>query len=112
MSDPRLSTALVESLDDVALQRLAERLLPYIDRRTRASEDRWLSAKDAAAHLGLSVHALHKLSAAREVPFEQDGPGCKLWFRRSDLDRWRQRGGPAPRKSASTPLPQRSRAAS
>jgi hypothetical protein len=112
VSDSKLAVALVESIDDAALQRLAERLSPYTDRRTRALEDRWLSAKDAAAHLGISVHALHKLTAAREVPFEQDGPGCKLWFRRAELDRWRQRGGPAPRKSASTLLPQRSRAAS
>jgi hypothetical protein len=112
VSDSKLAVALFESIDDAALQRFAERLSPYLDRRTRASEDRWLSAKDAAAHLGISVHALHKLTAAREVPFEQEGPGCKLWFRRCDLDRWRQRGTGTAVESASTPLPQRSRAAS
>ena len=24
-----------------------------------------------------------------EIPFHQDGPGCKLWFRRAELDSWR-----------------------
>lgn len=107
------AVAMIEALDDQTLAVLAKRLTPYLQQQdSEGAPDRWLSAKDAAAHLGISVHALHKLSAAREIPFEQDGPGCKLWFRRSELDRWRQRGGPAPRKSASTLLPQRSRAAS
>jgi hypothetical protein len=96
----------------MALERLAERLIPHFEGKTQGSDDRWISASDAAAHLGMSVHALHKLTAARQIPFEQDAPGCKLWFRRAELDRWRQRGGPFPRKSASTLLPQRSRAAS
>ena len=55
--------------------------------------ERWMSSHDAATYLGLSANALHKLTAARAIPFEQDGPGCKLWFRRTDLDRWRQGGG-------------------
>ncbi len=111
MNDSHLAVLLVESLDDAALEHLAERLVPHLEGRTQASDDRWLSASDAAAHLGISVHALHKLTAARAVPFEQDGPGCKLWFRRSDIDRWRQ-GGEKPRGNASTPLPQPRRAAS
>ena len=28
----------------------------------------------------MSRDALHKLTAAREIPFEQDVPGGKLWF--------------------------------
>jgi hypothetical protein len=59
---------------------------------TRRHDD-WLDAKRAAAHIGVTVNALHKLTAARSIPFEQDGPGCKCWFRRSDLDQWRRGGG-------------------
>ena len=36
--------------------------------------------------------SLYKLTAAREIPFHQDGPGCKLWFLRSELDEWRRVG--------------------
>ena len=110
---PTLGTALVESLDDSALDLLAERLAPHFDRRASASADEaWLTAREAATYLGLSVHALHKLTAARSIPFEQDAPGCKLWFERSELDRWRRAGGSESHRSASTPLPHAREAAS
>jgi excisionase family DNA binding protein len=88
----------VETADADDLDLYAERLAPLLDRvnvRRRSEEpadsepDRWLSAKDAARHLGLSLNALYKLTRAGEIPFEQDGPMCKLWFRRSELDDWR-----------------------
>jgi hypothetical protein len=41
------------------------------------------------------------LAAERAIPSEQEGPGCKLYFRRSDLDAWRQSGG-RPRHLSST----------
>ena len=59
-----------------------------------APEDGWLNTRQAAEYLGLSVHALHKLTAARAVPFEQEGPGCRCWFKRSDLDGWVRAGRP------------------
>jgi excisionase family DNA binding protein len=105
--------ALVESLDGRALDRLAELLAPRLEGLERSAEDdRWLAASEAARYLGMSLTALHKLSAARAIPFEQDGPGCKLWFRRSELDQWRRGGGPSASGSASTPLPRRREAAS
>jgi hypothetical protein len=108
-----LGLAFVESLDEVALERLAERLAPRLEgHMPAATEDGWLNAGDAASHLGLSVDALHKLTAARAIPFEQEGPGCRLWFRRSELERWRRGGGSGPSRSASTPLPRPRRAAS
>lgn len=97
-----LALALVESLDDDALDRLAERLAPRLADRVGAVEDRWMGAKEAAEHLGVSLDGLHRLTAARRVPFEQDAPGCKLWFRRSELDAWRASGGG---RNASTALP-------
>jgi excisionase family DNA binding protein len=57
-----------------------------------SSGDVWLTTAQAASYLGLSVNALHKLTAARMIPFEQEGPGCKLYFRRWELDAWRQAG--------------------
>jgi hypothetical protein len=47
--------------------------------------DGWLDAEQASSYLALSVHALHKPSAARVRPLHQDGPGCKFWFRRDEL---------------------------
>jgi len=79
------------------LELLAERLAPFLReelaRMPTPSERQWLNTKQAAEHLGMTTDALHKLTAARAVPFEQEGPGCKCWFQRSDLDHWRQHGG-------------------
>jgi excisionase family DNA binding protein len=94
--------ALVASLDRETLRLLAGRLSPYLPMASDQSDDdvdldadrdpvdRWLDSRQAAAYLGMSVHAIHKLTAARTIPFEQDAPGCKCWFKRSELDRWRR----------------------
>lgn len=57
------------------------------------ADDPWMDTKRAARYLGVHPDTLGKLAAARTIPFEQDGPGCKRWFRTSDLDRWRANGG-------------------
>lgn len=91
-----LARAVPASLDDEALESLAERLAPRLARRLESvarPSDEWLTAKAAARHLGISVTGLHKLTSARMIPCEQDGPGCKLWFRRAELDAWRRSGG-------------------
>lgn len=95
--DGELARVLILLLDDEALDLLADRLAPRIkmrlsDQADRDVSDAWLDSKRAAAYLGVSANALHKLTAARAIPFEQDGPGCKCWFRRAELDQWR-RGG-------------------
>lgn len=58
--------------------------------RAPAVLDGWMTTAEAAVYLGLTVAALHRLTAARTVPFEQDVPGGKCWFKRSDLDDWRR----------------------
>ncbi len=88
-----LADALVRELSDDALAVLAERLRPWLAPSPAPEPDGWLTTAGAAAYLGLSVGALHRLTAARRVPFEQDAPGAKCWFRRSELDRWRRGGG-------------------
>lgn len=91
MSDA-LAVALLEALDDDALDRLAERLAPRLaDRLTRDGRepDRWLDAREAAAYVGISRHALHRLSAERRIPCSQERPGARLYFKRSALDQWR-----------------------
>ncbi|MGA9314528.1 MAG: helix-turn-helix domain-containing protein [Solirubrobacteraceae bacterium] len=53
----------------------------------------WMSSRDAANYLGLSLPALYRLTAAREVPFAQDKPRGKCSFNRDDLDAWRRGDG-------------------
>ncbi len=47
----------------------------------------------AAERLGIHPDTLRKRAKAGLVPFEQDGPGCRMYFRPSDLDAWRHSGG-------------------
>lgn len=69
---------------------VAERVAALLGDQHAAQSDRWMSTKDAAVYLGLTPNALHKLTAARSIPFAQDTPGGKCWFLRSDLDAWRR----------------------
>ena len=85
-----LARALLDELGPDDLAELAERLQPFL-RRPDAGADEWLDSKRAAAHLGVSLHALHRLTASRDVPFRQDRPGGRCYFRRSELDDWRGR---------------------
>jgi len=81
-------------LDDDQLDRLAVRISEQLAGRLHyQQEDRWLSTQQAADYLGVSVSSLHRLTAGRQIPFEQEGPNCRCYFRRSDLDDWRSNGG-------------------
>ena len=68
------------------------RALLDTDRPPVAEQDRWLDTRSAARYVGLHHDTLRKL-AAGAIPSEQDGPACKRYYRRSDLDRWRESGG-------------------
>lgn len=82
----------VESNEMIA-RRMAEALGPYLPQITRAGEaSGWLDFDGAVAYLGMKRGTLYKHTSARTVPFHQDGPSCKLWFLRSELDAWRRSG--------------------
>jgi len=68
-----------------AIARRAAELMPS------PAEDRWMGAQEAADYLAIPVSTLHKLTSARAIPFSQDAPGGKLYFKRSALDDWRER---------------------
>jgi hypothetical protein len=91
MSD--LARALLAEIDEDTLDALVQRLAPLLREQlalTGPRDDGWLDAKRAADYLSISANAIHRLTSARQIPFEQDGPGCKCWFRRSELDTWRR----------------------
>jgi hypothetical protein len=93
--------------DDHLRRRLAELILPYLESRATSSTvqpDPWLDAKQAAAYLGITRTALHKHTAARSIPFEQERPGCKCWFKPSELDEWRR--GQTAHAAKTQPRPQ------
>ncbi len=85
----RLAEALLAELGPDELAELAERLRPFLSLPHERREDRWLNSAEAAEYLGLSRDALHRLSAERRIPFSQDRPGARCYFRVSDLERWR-----------------------
>jgi excisionase family DNA binding protein len=82
----RLAPRLVEPM--------ARRVVELLRERDPADPvDPWLDGSEAADYLGVSRDRLRKFAAAGAIPSEQDGPGCKRYFRRSALDRWRESGG-------------------
>jgi len=80
---PALDAILVQ-LADLVAERLAAR-----PAAAKPNGDEWLDTRDAAEYLGVHRDTIRRLAAERAVPSEQEGPGCKLFFRRSDLDAWR-----------------------
>lgn len=92
------------SILDQLLEHIADRLAAVMTDRLAVSDtrpDEWFDSRHAAEYLGVHRDTLRKLAAERAIPSEQDGPGCKLYFRRSDLDAWR-RGGGRPRHLVTT----------
>ena len=92
-----LESALIDQLAgrlaDLVVDRLTARAAADTNQRT----DEWMDARTAAIYLGIHRDTLRKLAAERAVPVHQDGPGCKLYFRRDELDGWR-RSGRSPRR--------------
>lgn len=83
-----VAAAIIDELSERELAELAQRLEPYI----APPQDQWLDAKQASEHLAISIETLHRHTSNRAIPFHQDCPGGKLYFKRSELDRWRESG--------------------
>ena len=79
---------LVTQLADLVAEKIAARL---IDPRGVA-DDAWLDSRAAADYLGIHRDSVRRLAAEGAIPAEQASAGCKLYFRRSDLDAWRRPG--------------------
>jgi excisionase family DNA binding protein len=95
ISDSRASAATGRAVLDELLAHLADLVAAkVIDRlgREETSADEWLDTRDASEYLGIHRDSLRRLAAERAIPAEQARAGCKLFFRRSDLDVWRRRG--------------------
>jgi excisionase family DNA binding protein len=75
---------LLDHLVELVAERVAARLAAPV-----TAGDEWLDTREAAEYLGVHRDTVRRLAAERVVPSEQEGPGCKLFFRRGDLDAWR-----------------------
>jgi excisionase family DNA binding protein len=103
-NEDAVAANLVDALINQLADRVAERLAAAVNLSPLLKpngEDEWLDSRHAAEYLGVHRDTLRKLAAERAIPTEQDGPNCKLYFRRSDLDSWRRTGG-RPRHLADT----------
>lgn len=84
-----LATALLDALDDDALDALAEKLA---SRLAVPAPDGWLrGAQRIAEYIDAPTSRVYALTSARSIPCERDG--SHLIARKSDLDRWLRAGG-------------------
>lgn len=101
-------TAPVDAADafDLLADLIAERVVARLRSLPRAEPpgEMWLDTRAAAAHVGVHPDTLRKLAAAGRVPYEQEAPRRKLYFRRSDLDRLRAGGFHAASMPPQSPL--------
>lgn len=82
----------VPSADNTAIldqlpSRIADLVVDRLVERTPSAEgeaSEWMDAREAADYLGIHRDTLRKLAAQRAVPAHQDGPRCKLDFRRGE----------------------------
>jgi excisionase family DNA binding protein len=94
-TDPDLIDQLLGRLADLVIDRLINRA--EADGNDRVAQ--WLDVRGAADYLGIHPDTLRKLAAQRSIPTHQDGPRCKLYFRRDELDEWRLASKPAHRRT-------------
>jgi excisionase family DNA binding protein len=78
---PTLIEEIAERAASIVLDRLALQ-----DRETRWPE--WMDVRTAAEYLGCTPGRVRKLVERRQVPFSQVAPGCRIFLRGRDLDRW------------------------
>jgi hypothetical protein len=77
-----------EAIGEIA-DAVAERVIHRVGGGAGTAENGWLNSNDAAAYLGLTKNALHKLTSARTIPFSQEKPGAACYFERAALDAYR-----------------------
>jgi excisionase family DNA binding protein len=80
---------LLAHLADLIAERVAARFAV-----AKQAPEEWTDTRGAAAYLGVHRDTVRRLAAERAIPSEQEGPRCKLFFRRSDLDAWRSGARP------------------
>ena len=87
MSTDRLTIEIPGCTFDAIVAAAAARTLELFSTQLeRDAWPEWMSVEKAAKYLDVSQERLRKLQARREIPFHQEAPGCRIFFRRHDLD--------------------------
>lgn len=87
-----LASALLDALDDEALDVLAAKLAPRLPGIPATRSDGWLRGADKiATYIDSPKSRVYALASAKRIPVERDGSA--LIARRSDLDAWICAGG-------------------
>jgi excisionase family DNA binding protein len=85
-------TAVLDLILDHLAARVADQITARLAASSETSADQWFDSRGAANYLGISRDTVRRLAAEGSLPTEQAGTNCKLYFRRSALDCWRQSG--------------------
>jgi hypothetical protein len=68
-----LALALIDELDDAALDTLADRLAPRLTAATAGvtsmPKEGWMTARQTAEYIGLTLNALYKIDGCSADPF-------------------------------------------
>ena len=89
MTDQQLGLTIPEEVIEALATAVSERLLPHL--HTTDGTDlwpEWMAFETAARYLDVCPQRLRKQIAQRQIPFHQEDKGCRVLFRRSDLDQW------------------------
>ena len=84
MSEALLLSVPAEVLDELE-RRVAERVLTALA-ENGAAPSPWLTAQQAADHLGFKLKRVRNLTAARAIPCHRQGR--RVRYHRDELDRW------------------------
>jgi excisionase family DNA binding protein len=87
--DEPLALTLPTALLDALAAAVSQRVLASLTGLTAAEPwPEWMAIETAARYLDVSPQRLRKLVAQRRIPYHQEDKGCRILFRRSDLDDW------------------------
>jgi excisionase family DNA binding protein len=87
-----IAAALLDELDDAALDLLAERLAPRLaGHAASGGSSGWLDVEGAAEYLACPKSRIYALVSARRIPHHRDG--SRLLFNSRELDDWVRAGG-------------------
>lgn len=85
----------VRSVPDHFFEHLAQRVAEIVREREAGSPrgeaatwPEWMSVETAARYLDVPPERVRKLKEHGQIPFYQSGPGCRVFFNRSELDEW------------------------
>ena len=87
-----LSLSIPDALIEALATAVSKRLLPTLQTSGGCEPwPEWMAIETAARYLDVSPQRIRKLVANRHIPFHQEDRGCRILFRRTDLDEWMTR---------------------